>query len=214
VFAGNNIENGFKGNRIGNNFTGNTIGDDFGYGYSNWRGNVIGNYFIDNIVGEYFYDNNIGDNFENNTIGDYFQYNRIETSIISTDFTEYLGNLNNVSFSETAGTDGTYTSVTGETSANGINAEFTVEVVSGLVDFVNITASGKLYEVGDTITIPSGSFGGTTDLILTVDALNATPMVYENYNKTIQKDFNGDTLLVAVANGNWYISTAIAQSID
>jgi hypothetical protein len=214
VFAGNNIENGFKGNRIGNNFTGNSIGEDFGYGETNWRGNVIGNYFSDNNIGEYFYDNNIGDNFENNTIGDYFQYNRIETPINAIDFTEYLGNLNNVSFAETSGTTGTYTAVTGVTSGDGVNAEFTVEVASGLVDFVDITTSGKLYEVGDTITIASGSFGGTTDLILTVDALNATPMVYENYNKTIQKDFNGDTQLLAISNGNWYISTAIAQSID
>ena len=214
TFAGNNIENGFKGNRIGNNFTGNTIGEDFGYGGSDWRGNVIGNYFVDNNIGEYFYDNNIGDNFENNTIGNDFQFNRVETPINAIDFTTYLGNLNNVSFTATTGTDGTYTAITGVTSGSGINAEFTIEVISGLVDFVNITNSGKLYQVGDTITIASGSFGGTTDLILTVDELNATPMVYENYNKTIQKDFNGDTLLVAIANGNWYISTAIAQSID
>jgi hypothetical protein len=214
TFADNNIANGFKGNRIGNNFTGNTIDDDFGYGETNWRGNVIGNYFDSNNIGEYFYDNNIGDNFENNTIGDYFQYNRIETPINAIDFTEYLGNLNNVSFAATAGTDGTYTAVTGVTSGDGVNAEFTINVTADAVATIDITTSGKLYEVGDTITIASGSFGGETDLVLTVDALNATPMVYENYNKTIQKDFNGDTLLLAISSSNWYISTAIAQSID
>jgi hypothetical protein len=214
TFAGNNIANGFRGNSIGNYFNNNTIGDDFGYGSSNWRGNVIGNYFHNNNIGEYFYDNNIGDNFENNTIGDYFQYNRIETPINAIDFTEYLGNLNNVSFEETAGTDGTYTAVTGVTSGDGVNAEFTINVTADAVATIDITTSGKLYEVGDTITIASGSFGGETDLVLTVDALNATPMVYENYNKTIQKEFNGDTLLVAISNGDWYISTEIAQSID
>ena len=215
TFAGNNIANGFRGNRIGNNFTGNTIGDDFGYGSSNWRGNVIGNYFSDNTIGEYFYDNNIGDNFENNTIGDYFQFNKIETPINAIDFTEYLGNLNNISFAETAGTDGTYTLVTGVTSGDGVNAEFTVEVASGLVSFVDITTSGKLYEVGDTITIASGSFGGTTDLILTVDVLNATPMVYENYNKTIQRGFAGVPILTALDSSSmWYISQQITEPID
>ena len=216
VFAGNNIANGFRGNRIGNNFTGNTIGDDFGYGGSNWRGNVIGNYFVDNNIGEYFYDNNIGDNFENNTIGNDFQFNKIETPLFSIDFTTYLGNLNEVSFTPgTIGTDGVYTGISPiSTSGIGTGAVFTITVTGSVITQVDITTSGKEYQLGDTITIFASAFLGPSDLVLTVDALNATPMVYENYNKTIQKDFNGDTLLVAISNGNWYISTAIAQSID
>jgi hypothetical protein len=115
----------------------------------------------------------------------------------------------------TIGTDGVYTDISPiSTSGIGTGAVFTITVTGSVITQVDITTSGKEYQLGDTITIASGSFGGETDLVLTVDALNATPMVYENYNKTIQKDFNGDNLLVAIANGNWYISTAIAQSID
>ena len=71
---------------------------------------------------------------------------------------------------------------------------FEVTVASSLVSNIGITNSGKLYEVNDTITIASGSFGGTTDLVLTVTELQPAPMVYGNYNKTIQRRFDGTPL--------------------
>jgi hypothetical protein len=217
VFAGNNIANGFKGNRIGNNFTDNTIGDDFGYGETNWRGNVIGNYFVDNNIGEYFYDNNIGDNFENNTAGNYFQFNRIETGLNGYDFTTYYGNLVDVDFPiGITGSNGTYTFISPtSTSGIGTGSIFTIGVTGGVVDSVTITTAGKLYGSGDTITIASTEFGGGTDLVLTEDGLSANPMVYGNYNKTIQRNWDGVPVLSALSDTNtWYVSEAITEAID
>jgi hypothetical protein len=212
-FQNNDIADYFSYNRIGSNFINNTIDDDFGFGGSVERGNVIGNSFQNNNIGEYFYDNNIGDHFENNQIGDYFQFNRVETPLNNIDFTEYLGRINTISFTPISGTDAIYSDVVGLTSGEGVNAVFEITVSGDLISAINITNSGKLYKVGDTITINSSSFGGTEDLILTVDTLNPIPMVYEYYNKTIQKDFNGNNILVAIANGNLYVTENITEPI-
>jgi hypothetical protein len=180
-----------------------------------YRGNVIGNSFTDNIIGEYFYDNNIGDRFTNNIIGNDFQYNRIETQVTGSDFTTYLGNINIVSSSITAGTDGVYPDLTGSTGGFGSGSVFEVTVASSLVSNIAITNSGKLYEVNDTITIASGSFGGTTNLVLTVTELQSAPMVYGNYNKTIQRRFDGTIVLTALDDSNqFYISQQITEPID
>ncbi len=225
-FNNNSIQNNFYNNEIGpnfaynqirNDFNNNTIGDDFGFGGGNHRGNVIGNNFNNNTIGEYFYDNNIGDNFEYNTIGDYFQFNRVEAAIGYTDFTEYYGNVTNISYPTTNGTDGTYTAVSGSTSGIGFNTIFDVVVTNDLVDTVTITNAGKLYEINDTITIPSGSFGGDTDLVLTVTDTSATPDVYGNYNKTIQRAADGNAVLTAILPGEGYypfITSNITQAID
>jgi hypothetical protein len=214
-FSDNTIADDFKGNKIGNDFTDNMIGDGFGFGSSVYRGNVIGNNFTDNIIGEYFYDNNIGDRFTNNIIGNYFQYNRIETQVTGSDFTTYLGNINIVSSSITDGTDGVYPDLTGSTGGFGSGSVFEVTVASSLVSNIGITNSGKLYEVNDTITIASGSFGGTTDLVLTVTELQSAPMVYGNYNKTIQRRFDGTIVLTALDDSNqFYISQHITEPID
>jgi hypothetical protein len=197
-FESNTIQDNFKYNKIGNNFYNNTIEDDFGFGGGNYRGNVIGNNFINNTIGEYFYDNNIGDNFDQNTIGNYFQFNRIETPVFQIDFTQYYGNLTDVSYPPTNGTNGTYTGVTGTTNGIGINAEFTIDVTGSFVDNVNITNIGKLYEVNNTITIVSGSFGGTGDLVLTVTQVSPTPVVYTTANSNIVKNFNGDLKLTYI----------------
>ena len=210
----NTIGNNFSNNNIGFLFISNIIGEGFGNGYGEPQGNTIGNNFVDNTIGEYFYNNTISDNFENNTIGNYFQLNRVETSLSGVNFTEYVGKINAVTYPPTSGTDGIYSGITGITSGLGINAVFEIEVSSDSVSVVNITNSGNNYQVGDTITISSTSFGGTENLVLTVDALNAEPMVYGNYNKTIQKDFNGNNTLIAIANGNWYITEFITQPID
>ena len=214
-FFDNGITDDFRYNQIGNNFQNNNIGEGFGFGGSNSRGNVIGNYFDNNTIGEYFYNNNIGDNFENNTVGNDFQFNRIETPISFIDFTTYLGNPVNFSYPSTTGTDGVYTDVTGTSSGAGVDSVFTITVASSFVSDVEASTIGKLYLTGDTITIASGSFGGTSDLVLTVDTIGATPMVYEYYNKTIQRRFDGTPILTALDNsGQWYISSVITEAID
>jgi hypothetical protein len=214
-FSDNTITNDFKSNKIGNEFTDNMIGDGFGFGGSDYRGNVIGNDFTDNIIGEYFYDNNIGDRFTYNRIGNDFQYNRIETELDDYDFTTYLGVINAISSSITDGTDGVYPDLTGSTGGFGSGSVFEVTVASSLVSNIAITNSGNLYEVNDTITITSGSFGGTTDLVLTVTELQSAPMVYGNYNKTIQRRFDGTIVLTALDDNNqFYITQAITEPID
>ena len=214
-FFDNGIADDFRYNQIGNNFQSNIIGDGFGFGGSDSRGNVIGNYFYNNTIGEYFYNNNIGDNFEANTVGNSFQFNRIETPLYLIDFTQYLGNPIDYSYPSTTGTDGVYTDVTGTSSGAGVNSVFTIAVASTLVSNVEASTIGKLYLTGDTITIASGSFGGTTDLVLTVDTIGDQPMVYGDYNKTIQKRMDGTLILTALDNnGQWYISSAITEAID
>ena len=213
-FTGNGIGDDFKYNQIGNNFTSNNIDDGFGFGGSNSRGNVIGNYFNDNTIGEYFYNNNIGDEFENNTVGNSFQFNRIETPLNGIDFTQYLGNLVNFSYSATTGTDGVYIGVTSTTSGAGVNSVFTVAVASTLCTDVEASTIGTLYLTGDTITIASGSFGGTSDLVLTVDSIGDTPMVYGYYNKTIQLSIEGTIILTALnSSGSLYVTPSITGAL-
>jgi hypothetical protein len=214
-FNENGITDDFRYNQIGNSFHSNNIGEGFGFGGSNSRGNVIGNYFNNNTIGEYFYNNNIGDEFENNTVGNSFQFNRIETPLNLIDFTTYLGNPIDYSYTSTAGTDGVYTDVTGTSSGAGVNSVFIITVASSFVSDVAASYIGKLYLTGDTITIASGSFGGTSDLVLTVDTIGEPPMVYGDYNKTIQKRMDGTRILTALDNsGSLYISQQITEPID
>jgi hypothetical protein len=81
---------------------------------------------------------------------------------------------------------------------------------------VEVTNPGNLYKINDTITIDASAFGGApgNDLVLTVTILNAEPMVYGDYNKTIQKKVNGNLVLVAITNAGLYISENITQAID
>jgi hypothetical protein len=217
-FYNNTVGDKFSYNQIRNFFNNNTIAADFGFGGGQYRGNVIGNNFNANNIGEYFYDNNIGDNFTNNTVGEYFQFNRIETPLNFYDFTEFLGGVNFVSFPSTAGTDGIYPGISAEsTSGNGVNAVFTVGVTGDVVNTVSISTPGKLYKINDTITINSSSFGGTTNLVLTVTILNEEPMVYGYYNKTIQRAYNETPILTAIVPGEGYytyITEYITQPID
>ena len=48
-----------------------------------------------------------------------------------------------------------YPGISGTSSGNGVNAIFTVGVAGGVVNTVEVTNSGKLYEIEDTITIDS-----------------------------------------------------------
>ena len=54
------------------------------------------------------------------------------------------------------------------TSGDGINAEASVVIDSGLVKSISITTSGTGFKVGDTITVASGSLDSTEDLIITI----------------------------------------------
>ncbi len=220
LFESNQIEDNFQNNKIGHNFYNNSIGASFGVYSSDRRGNVIGNDFKDNNILRYFWDNNIGDRFKNNDVGFQFQHNRIETSIIEVDFTQYLGRINTIEVAggnPVAGSDGIYSGITATSSTTqyGIGAEFTINVVGSLISTVDITNFGKLYEINDTITIDSSSFGGVEDLILTIDTIQSTPMVYEPYNKTIQKRFDETPVLISLTDNNeWYISSNITEPID
>ena len=215
-FSSNSISNFFSDNVIGNQFMDNTIADDFGFGGSLERGNKIGNNFIDNTIGEYFYDNTIGDNFELNTIGDYFQFNRVETPLANIDFTENLGKITGHEGTPgVTGTDGTYSGVTGTTDGQGVDAEFTLGVSTGIVNSIENTNQGRKYKIGDTITIDPSAFGGTEPLPITVTDISAAPMVYKYYNKTIQRDTDETVVLVAISSATGlYVSSAITAPID
>jgi len=167
-FVNNNFLGQCSYNKIGSNFTGNTIGDGFGYGYSTSQGNVIGNYFYDNNIGEYFYNNKIIDGFYSNTITDYFQLNDIITSVWSTDFTDYYGNIESFTWGATGSTalDNSYVGLTGTTNGIGENATFDVTVSSGVVTNVTVNTKGKFYAINDTITISGYSIGGQVGNIL------------------------------------------------
>lgn len=206
-FSSNFIMNGFESNSIGNNFQQNKIGsrfydnnidNNFGAGPGVYRGNVIGNNFSNNTIRGNFYDNNIADNFTTNNVGYGFQFNRIETPIDEIDFTEYLGNLLDFSYPSTAGTDGVYTGITGTTSGTGVNSVFTVTVTSSIVSDVEASTIGTLYQIGDTITIASSSFGGASDLVLTVTQIGPTPVVYTTANSNIIRNYNGDLKLTYI----------------
>ena len=218
-FEDNSIGNDFLANEIGNNFSNNTIGNQFiindaGNDFTN---NFILNNFSNNQIINNFQYNYVGNDFINNIIGYYFQYNRIETGLNGYDFTEYLGRLFGGSIpTGTPGSDGVYTGISQlSTTGIGTGAIFTITVSGDVITDIDATYSGKLYQAGDTITISALSFGGGSDLVMT--DLNFLPdgMVYGNYNKTIQRRFDGTPLLVALNDiSGWYITEYITQPID
>ncbi len=166
-FEYNTIANYFQYNEIGSSFQNNTINEYFGFGGGTQRGNKIGNAFINNNVGEYFYDNILPDNFQNNTIGNYFQWNVFNTSVIGTDFTVNYGNITAFTYIAlgNASIDGTYLNRNGTTNGQGVDSSFDIEVSGFVVTGVTGNASGKLYGIGDTITIPGTQISGSSGLI-------------------------------------------------
>jgi hypothetical protein len=170
----NTIADDFQNNEIGNSFQDNIISEGFGFGGNETQGNRIGNNFHDNTINEYFYNNIIPDNFHDNIIGNYFQWNVVNTSIDNIDFTPNYGNITEISYTTAGGTsasDGTYTAISGVTNDLGINGTFTVEVSGGIASAVSLVIPGdnpgRLYDVGDTITISGTSIGGLTGVITT-----------------------------------------------
>jgi hypothetical protein len=168
-FSFNTCYGSFLYNTLGTDFRNNEIQDGFGFGGSYNQGNRIGNYFNDNTIGEYFYNNTIPDNFYNNTIGEYFQWNIVDTYVDNIDFTTNYGNISGITYFATGNTatDSSYGNVGGTTNGNGVNALFQIDVISGSVINVSVNNSGKLYVIGDTITILGTSIGGDTGIITT-----------------------------------------------
>jgi hypothetical protein len=168
-FSFNTCYGSFLYNTLGTDFRNNEIQDGFGFGGSYNQGNRIGNYFNDNTIGEYFYNNTIPDNFYNNTIGEYFQWNIVDTYVDNIDFTTNYGNISGITYFATGNTatDSSYGNVGGTTNGNGVNALFQIDVISGSVINVSVNNSGKLYVIGDTITILGTSIGGDTGVITT-----------------------------------------------
>jgi hypothetical protein len=213
----NNFYSYVEDNQIGSYFHSNDIGESDDHGDTNFRRNKIDSWFYYNVILGNMQNNTITNYFYENTIGNNFQFNEIKTSLDGYDFTNYLGRIDNVSFGETAATDGNYLSVTGSTTGNGVNAVFDITVASGLVSSVTIDGSGKLYGEGDSITIASASFSGSGDLILTVDSVSLLPEVYTDYNKTIQKAGDGTNVITVLLPGEGYfpfITANITEAID
>ena len=222
-FYDNTIGNNFYGNtfagetaynQIGTFFYNNTIGDSFGVGGGDPRTNKIGSNVYGNTIGEYFYSNTISDNFYNNEIGDYFQQNTILANAVNNvDFNEYYGNITSSSIANpnVGGSNGVYTLIPTTTNGQGIDATFDVTITSGTAS-ATIVNVGKLYTTEDTLTITGSLIGGGTNLVIDVDSITPTPMVYENYQTTIQKASNGDVVLSVIMPGEGYYNY-ITQNI-
>jgi hypothetical protein len=178
-------------------FQNNDILDGFGFGGGQYRGNKIGNYFYNNNIGEYFYNNHIEDNFTNNTVGHYFQLNDIKVNgLNSINFVTYLGNINSIVYSPTSSSvDDTYSVVQTSTNLHGYGAEFSVIVVGGSVVNVITTLQGYEYQSNEEITISADQFNGLDDLIIYVDTISETPLVYTTANCTIFTNSSGSSRL-------------------
>ena len=98
------------------------------------------------------------------------------------------------------GTTGTYSNILAQ-GGSGSNAYFDVTVVDDLVDEATLDAPfGSGYSVGDVLTLPGSSFGGTEDITITIDSIysddviitvssvSQPPSVYEEYTCNIFKN--------------------------
>jgi hypothetical protein len=180
-------------NNIGHEMTGNTILGDF-------NENTINSYFQNNDIKGLFYQNQISDSFQNNTTPIEFQYNEIKYNINGTDFTVNNRFIQTISHTTPTSTvDNTYGGLTGASSVNGAGAIFQVNVVSGVVDSVNVTSNGYDYSVNETVTIPASSFSGNgADLVITVLSVNPQAMVTSDYNCKISRSpFDGGILIIS-----------------
>lgn len=192
AFTNNIIAQDFQNNEIGSYFQYNTIDEGFGFGGSSTQKNYIGDEFYNNTVGEYFYNNRVGNYFQNNTLGDYFQWNVIDTNINSVDFTPNYGNITAFTYNVlgTGTTDGIYTNLSGTTNGHGVNATFDIEVSGNTVVSVSGNTSGKLYQTGDTITIPGNQIGGLTGVISGFTTNTLSVKVYKPADSTYEYPSN------------------------
>jgi hypothetical protein len=93
---------------------------------------------------------------------------------------EILGNITSISYNSTGTTasDNTYNNLSpnSDTSVDGQNATFNVTVSGGIVTDVVIKNRGRLYAIGDILTIDGSQIGGVSgddDVVITVDAINS-----------------------------------------
>ena len=66
------------------------------------------------------------------------------------------------------GTNNNYTNVATTTSGKGTGAVLSLTVASGAVSAITVTGIGSGYLIGDTITIPKATIGGSTDVVITL----------------------------------------------
>ena len=66
------------------------------------------------------------------------------------------------------GTNNNYTNVATTTSGKGTGAVLSLTVASNAVSAITVTGIGSGYLVGDTITIPKATIGGSTDVVITL----------------------------------------------
>jgi hypothetical protein len=212
-FESNTTQDEFAYNVILNYFYNNTIGEYFGYGYDSDRGNVIGNTFEDNTIRDHFYDNKISDGFSNNLTPTHFQYNEIKYPVDGVDFASNNKNIDTFSRNSPTSTasNGNIDVGGGTSSGDGQGATFQVNVSGGTIQNVVLLSPGYDYEVSDTITIPSSSFNGSGDLIITVTAVTPEAMVVSDYNCKISKSVEGGLLISTETLSGLYTQSDITE---
>jgi hypothetical protein len=72
-------------------------------------------------------------------------------------------------------TDGTYNNAEWTTSGNGYGLVWNVGVGGNEVGSIIVTNAGNGFKEGDTITIPTGVIGGTTNVVVTLQASDVSP---------------------------------------
>jgi hypothetical protein len=212
-FESNTTQDEFAYNVILNDFYNNTIGEYFGFGYNSDRGNIIGNSFEDNTIRDHFYDNKISDGFRNNLTPTHFQYNEIKYPVDSVDFASNNKNIDTFSRNSPTSTasNGNIDVGGGTSSGDGQGATFQVNVSGGTIQNVVLLSPGYDYEVSDTITIPSSSFNGSGDLVITVTAVTPEAMVTGDYNCKISKSVDGGLLISTETLNGLYTQSEITE---
>tara|TARA_R100001082_G_scaffold109858_1_gene88062 strand:+ start:4434 stop:6509 length:2076 start_codon:yes stop_codon:yes gene_type:complete len=72
-------------------------------------------------------------------------------------------------------TDGTYNNAEWTTSGNGYGLVWNIGVGGNEVSSITVTNAGNGFKEGDTITIPTGVIGGTTNVVVTLQAVDVSP---------------------------------------
>ena len=92
--------------------------------------------------------------------------------------------LESITQNTTGGTNQRYTGITQtSTSGQGSGAEFQIDLIGGSITGIRATATGSLYETGDTITFAAGTFGGSsTETIITLRSEDLQPGLQKKYN--------------------------------
>ena len=99
--------------------------------------------------------------------------------------------FNSIITDTTSATNATYNNVAPDsTTGNGTGAQFTIETIGGNVSSITATATGSLYEPGDTLTFNAGTFGASsTQLVIQLRNSDLQPGVQKKYNSA---PTNGD----------------------